>query len=62
MFGSWSLVRKADSHRAPIAPSTTLWSQLRVTLMTLAVRWLEERGEEREKEGVFNWEKQVVSQ
>ena len=37
---------KVISHCAPTAPSTTLWSQLRVTVIMLAILYL--RGEEGE--------------
>ena len=35
---------KEASHCAPTAPSTTLWSQLRVTVIMLAIQYLGGRG------------------
>ena len=45
---------KVTSHCAPTAPSTTLWSQLRVTVIMLAMLYLgrsRRGGEEREEGG-----------
>ena len=43
---------KVISHCAPTAPSTTLWSQLRVTVIMLAMLYLRgEEGEDGEREG-----------
>lgn len=39
------------SHLAPTAPSTTRWSQLKVTVITLATRWLKEQVKGRGREG-----------
>ena len=42
---------KVISHCAPTAPSTTLWSQLRVTVIMLAMLYLGGEEGRREREG-----------